>query len=217
MGLKDLFVKSEEMPVEEKKPLAKPTHKAATPSNVNNLVNGAVTVTQTEKNEFTEFLNEVYKKGNFAGPDFQEFTDALKNLAGQQIPENIKFTTVFSILQAQGLTKARLLETGQKYVDLINSQVSGFTNEINGVLTTQVGDKKKKADLLTSENGEIEKQIQALRDKKDKNAELIFKINNEINEQTLSLQSKKAAFEAAAEDFVTDIRGNIEKMNLYIA
>lgn len=220
MSLKSLFIKDNETSENVSEPSNSLKKPVSQPKTVNFIVNPVVTVptvTVEEKNEFTEFLNEVYKKGNFPGPDYQEFTDAIKNMAAQQVPENMKFSMAYSVFQTQGLTKARLLETGKKYLDLIQSQISEFSDEINVIMNKEVGEKKKKCEQIQKDNAQIEKEIQILNERKNKNNEVIFSITNEINEQTLLLQNKKAAFEAAANDFINEVNGNLEKINSYIA
>lgn len=217
MSLKNLFVKeSTEKEVPKKAPTftSKPTPIVAGVNNINNP--SVALVSAEETNEFTAFLDEVYQKGNFPGPDYQEFTDALKTLAGQQIPENIKFISVFAGLQVQGVTKARLLETAGKYIALINSQVTGFTSEINKKLANEIGGKQKTAESLLKENQEIDAQIAKLAEKKAKNAETILAINNEVNEETSSLNIKKASFEQAANNFINNVQSNIDKINTYL-
>lgn len=214
-GLMSLFVKEDENEVAVEKTTT-PTKPSLQPTSLGSvsLVNSPVSV--SERNEFTEFLSKIYEQGNFPGPDYQEFTDALKEVENEPMDEKSKFSTIFVGFKVQGVTKARLLETGNKYVALINDQVSGFNAEIDNVLNTEVAQKQNKVNEILQENIEIENQMRLLTEKKNKNNEIVQKINQEVNEQVSALNIKKASFAAAANDFISNIKANIEKIRQYL-
>lgn len=219
MSFKNLFVKKDE-DVEIEKPASKIPLNFQQPASLNTLATpsqfATATVSAAEKNEFAEFLNSVYQQGNFPGPDYQEFTDAIKTMDAQPIPENVKFTAIFAGFQVQNVTKARLIETGNKYIEMINEQVSGFNGEIEKTLTTEVAEKQNSASKIAKENDEIEKQMVALTEKKNRNAEAIQKLNAEVNEQTTSLSVKKSSFKMAADEFIAIVQSNIQKIKTYL-
>ncbi len=215
-GFGSLFFKEDDS-TEEVKEVAKeqPKKTSSTPTSVGS-VNLVSPVSNAERNEFAEFLNGIYQQGNFPGPDYQEFTDALKEVENEPMDEKSKFTTIFVGFKVQGVTKSRLLDTGGKYVVQIEDQVKGFNSEIENVLNTEVAGKQAKVNEITNENAEIEKQMIALTEKKNKNNELAQKINSEINEQVSALNIKKASFVAAANDFIATIKTNLEKIKQYL-
>lgn len=221
-SLKGLFVKDEETPVIEEKVVEtekKPTPKPTSLGNVSLVEPTSLTtpvVSQKERNEFSEFLSSIYTQGNFSGPDYQEFTDALKEVENEPMDEESKFKTIFVGFKVQGVTKQRLLETGSKYIALIQEQVIGFNSEIDNVLKTDVTSKQEKIAAFTKENAEIETQMRQLTERKNKNNESIQKITNEVDEQVSALGMKKASFSAAANDFINTINGNIEKIKQYL-
>lgn len=223
MGLKDLFIKSnnedEETPVvETKKSTSKSTSvtKSSPITTPTSLGNPLVTVSTEQKNEFVDFLNEVYKKGNFQGPDYQEFTDAIKAMDSAPIDEKTKFNAIFAGFKVQGVTKTRLIDTAGKYITLIEKQSADVVAEIDKMLQQEVGAKQKDAARLTQENAEIEKQMIALTEKKNKNNELVVAINTEINEQVASLNTKRASCEAASTEFISKVKLNVEKISTYL-
>jgi hypothetical protein len=175
-----------------------------------------VGVSAAEKEEFVKFLNEVYQKGNFPGPDYQEFTDALKTMASVPMDERTKFTAIFAGFQVQGVNKARLVDTGLKYIDLIKGQSAGFNDEINTMLNTEVAEKQKRAQAYLDENQQIEQQMIALTEKKNKNVAQANQIMSDVNEQIATLNVKKNSFEAAAAEFIAEVQNNVEKIKLYL-
>jgi hypothetical protein len=222
MGLKDLFFKTDEFEeIQQSAKAQKPTKPAVAPTQATSLTATpsqftAPTISPEEKNEFVEFLNEVYKKGNFPGPDFQEFTDALKAMDSMPMDEKTKFNAVFAGFKVQGVSKAKLLETAGKYISMIQAQTSAFSKEIDNMLNTEVIEKQRKAEALAKENAEIEKQMIALTEKKNKNNEQAAAINGEITAQVSSLNVKKTSFEAAAADFTNRVQQTAQKIEQYL-
>lgn len=218
MSLSDLFIKKDkngetkeiktspnfQVPTSLKDTLATPTQFA------NNTASAA------EKNEFLAFLNGVYQQSNFPGPDYQEFTDAIKTMDAQPIPENVKFTAIFAGFQVQSVTKERLIETGTKYIEKINEQVTGFNEEIEKTLNSEVAEKQNTALKFSKENDEIEQQMISLTQKKNRNLETIQKLTAEVNEQTTTLSMKKASFKMAADEFIGIVQSNIQKIKTYL-
>lgn len=223
MSIKSLFVKEEDdVPVIEEQPKKKASSKptsiglssvtpAPSPSQF-----ATVGVSMEDKNEFAEFLNSVYEQGNFQGPDYQEFTDALKTMDSQPIPENVKFTAIYAGFQVQNVTKARLIDTGNKYMIMIDDQVTGFNAEIEKKLKTEIAAKQTEATKISTENDNIEKQMIALTEKKNKNVEAIQRLTSEVNEETSSLNIKKASFKLAADEFKAKVQDNLQKIKTYL-
>lgn len=222
MSLKSLFVKESDSE-EEVKPVKQKAVKpqTSTPSSISSTLSVTslptpVGVSAAEKEEFTKFLNEVYQKGNFPGPDYQEFTDALKTMANVPMDERTKFTAVFAGFQVQGVNKDRLINTGLKYIDLIKGQSAGFNDEITTMLNTEIADKQKRAQGFLDENAQIEQQMIALTEKKNKNVAQAQQINAEVNEQIATLNVKKNSMEAAVSEFIVDIQSHVDKIKLYL-
>lgn len=220
MGFKSLFVKDADDEIVESKSKKQTTPAFQAPQNISSLSStqqfSAPTISPQEKNEFSEFLNEVYQKGNFPGPDYQEFTDALKEMESTPMDDKTKFNAIYAGFKVQGVTKARLLETAQKYIGLIQGQVTDFSKEIDNMLSSDVVAKQKNIAQINKENEDIEKQMIALTEKKNRNTETIQKLTAEVSEQTFTLNSKKISFEAAASEFTSKVQTNMEKIKTYL-
>jgi hypothetical protein len=223
MKLKNLFVKEDENAALEeavKEVKGKNSIQPTSISSSNTLATpnqfASATVSAAEKNEFAEFLNGIYKEANFPGPDYQEFTDAINEMASSPMDEKTKFQAIYAGFKVQGCYRARLLETGSKYIVKINEQVDGFNAEIEKTLNTEVAAKQNKAMQIAKENDTIEQQMIALTEKKNKNIESIQKLTSEANEQASALNIKKSSFKLAADEFIAVVQSNMNKIQTYL-
>jgi small-conductance mechanosensitive channel len=173
-------------------------------------------ISTSDKEKYAQYLNQIYEKANFPGPDFQEYMMALDKVKSAAMDERTKFTTIYAGFEAQGVTKQRLIDTGNEYIKLIGEQVTGFNAEAEHIMTTEIGEKKRLADQLDHENNEIEKKMQMLTEQKIKNSEQMNKILSEINERTSSLNIEKSSFEAAANSFAASISACLDKIIQYL-
>jgi hypothetical protein len=223
MSLKSFFIKDEgesvlEKKVETKQPAKKPTNLGSNGSDLKAEVNKHSTLMSLNQspNEFTDFLNNVYQQGNFLGPDYQEYTDALKESESLAVDEKTKFVMIFGGFKAMGLTKAKLLETGRAYVELIEAQRNGFNDTVARELQNEVGSRKNKIEDLENSNAEIEKQMIAMNALKNENALRIDQLSKEAVSITDQFSSKKMAFNSAADDFINKVDANLTKIQTYL-
>jgi len=224
MAFKDLFVKNDETEA-TKKPVVKtetkrPTIVTTTPSSVLsvNALPTPVNVTQQEIDEFTQYLMGVYEKGNFPGPDYQEFMSAVNEVSSSDpsLKDATTFKTVFAGFKVQGVKKERLLQTAQAYIDMIKNESLAFGQTIDNKLATEVGDKRNRADSLLKQNDEIEKQIASMNEKKARNVETANALIAEVSEQESTFVAKKSGFEIAANKFISEVQTNVQKITTYL-
>lgn len=222
MALKDLFFtsdeKKEEKPIVTKSAPAKttPTQLGSNFAIPQQNFQTPVTPTVDASNEFLQYLQEVYQKGNFQGPDYQEFIDGINSLANEAIDERTKFVTAFVGFKVQGVTKEKLVDTAKKYIDMIEAQRNEFKATIENTLNQEVGDKQQKLESLKAENLKIEEQMQQLTALRNKNNEQYQKLSLEISEDVQILKQKEAGFNAAADIFVKNVHENMNKIQTYL-
>lgn len=216
----------EDKPVEAKKKTTTPSKTSTVPTSLSSIsqVSSAPTVTQEtaslsneETEQFVEYLDEVYKKGNFPGPDFQEYVDALELIASAPMDERTKYTTIFATFKVQGITKERLIDTGTKYIKMIKDQESAFKSDVDKILTTEIPQKKNQIEILKKESTEIDNQMRQLNERKLKNNEAMQKITHDVDIEIAKLNSKKAGFEQVAQRFVAVIQDRINKIQEYLS
>ncbi len=145
----------------------------------------------------------------FQGTDFKEFIDSKVDVEAIA-DEETKYRTAFNVLKRTGLTKERLISTGQQYLSLIEHDLKGFNDVFMQQYKTDVEQKEmllqKKAEELQALNG----KIAAL------NKE-IKQTSQEIIQSKDNLNSNKNSFILAGENKKTEIKAELQKINQYFS
>ena len=88
---------------------------------------GAIAEPLPEHEQYFERLIEDANTKNpmFQGIDFKEFVDSKLDIDGIT-DEVLRYQTAFNIFKSSGLTKAKLLSTGQEYLNIIGKDLNDF-------------------------------------------------------------------------------------------
>lgn len=141
----------------------------------------------------------------FQGPDFKEFIDSKLDI-DDIIDENIKYSTAFNALKSTGLTKEKLLSTGQEYLNVIGRDLNAFQSAHAQQYKKEVGPKE----LLMQKKAE---ELQALTQRMNT---LKSEINQLTQDMTLSkekLNILKNSFLLAGEKKQKEIQTELRKIS----
>ncbi len=159
---------------------------------------------------FENLIEEANAKNPvFQGTDFKEFIDSKIDVEAIA-DEETKYRTAFNVLKRTGLTKERLISTGQEYINLIDHDLRGFNDAFLQQYNTQV---EQKDQLL-------EKKAQELKALNDKTASLnneIKQMSQEIIQSKDKLNSNKNSFILAGESKKTEIKAELQKIDQYFS
>ncbi|RYY19810.1 MAG: hypothetical protein EOO04_21250, partial [Chitinophagaceae bacterium] len=88
---------------------------------------GTITGPMPEHEQYFEKLIDEANSKNplFQGADYKEFIDSKIDI-DDIADESIRYKTAFNILKNSGLTKEKLLSTGQEYLNLIGRDLNAF-------------------------------------------------------------------------------------------
>ena len=114
----------------------------------------------------------------FAGADFKEFVDSKIDI-DDITDEAVKYQTAFNILKNHGLTKEKLMSTGQEYLNIVGRDLNAFQGAHAQLYKKELGQKdelvKKKAEelqmilqrvnVLNSEINQLTQDINITKDK----------------------------------------------------
>lgn len=190
------------------------------PNSNNNIISpnpGMAVPAGGDTQEFIDYFKKVFADANIPGPDFNEFVSALDMLKAQPMDEQSKYVSIFASMTVQGVTKQRLIDTAQVYIDKFAEKHQSFTAALQDMNDNEIGGRQAAMDNLAKENNDIDVEMKRLADKKMANAEEINKMNMELNEQSTKLSIKKTNFESTYNKMVNEIKVTVENIKRYIA
>jgi hypothetical protein len=170
---------------------------------------GTITGPMPEHEQYFEKLiaDANAKNPLFQGTDYKEFVDSKIDI-DDIADEAIRYKTAFNILKNSGLTKEKLLSTGQEYLNVIGRDLNAF----QGAHSQQFQKEVEQKELL------IDKKVQELQALTIKLNELKKEINqasSEINLTKEKLNTTKNSFLLAGENKQKEIQTELEKIAYY--
>jgi methionine aminopeptidase len=157
---------------------------------------------------FDNLIEEANAKNPlFQGTDYKEFVDSKIDL--DAIPdEATKYKTAFNVLKSTGLTKEKLISTGQEYINIIGRDLNAF----QGAHSQQYQKEVKQKELLIQKKAE---ELKALNEKiAALNAE-IKQISQEATQTKDQLNLIRNSFLMAGEHKQREIYNELQKINQY--
>jgi chromosome segregation ATPase len=145
----------------------------------------------------------------FKGTDFKEFIDSKIDVESIT-DEETKYKTAFNVLKRTGLTKEKLVTTGQQYINLIDHDLKGFNEAYLQQFKTEVEQKEALLTKKTEELRLLNEKITALNND-------MKKLSQEINESRGKLTSNKDAFISAGESKKAELKAELQKINQYFS
>ena len=177
-----------------------------TPSQATNSSNSSAS------NDYHKYFENLIEEANakspmFQGTDFKEFIDSKIDVEAIA-DEDMRYKTAFNVLKRTGLTKEKLVTTGQEYIKLIDQDLKGFTDAYN---------QQYKADVETQEQLLQRKaeELQALNDKISALNQEMKQMSEQVVQNKEKLSSNKNAFISAGEEKKNEIQMELQKINQY--
>ena len=167
---------------------------------------GTITGPLPEHEQYFERLIEEANAKNplFQGTDFKEFVDSKVDI-DDIADETIRYRTAFNVLKSTGLTKEKLLATGQEYLNLIGRDLNAFQGAHAQQYKKEVGQKEQLIQKKAEELQTLTQRINGLK------AE-INQLTQEINVTKDKLDTVKNSFLLAGEKKQTEIQTELEKI-----
>lgn len=163
----------------------------------------------TEHKAYFENLIEEANAKNplFAGTDFKEFIDSKSDIDAIT-DEAMRYRTAFSVLKRTGLTKERLLSTGQEYLNLIGRALNSY----QGAFAQQYQKEVKGKEQLLQQKAT---DVQALNEKIATLKNEMKQLSDDITVSKQKLDANKSSFLAAGEIKQTEIQQELQKIDQY--
>ena len=157
---------------------------------------------------FEKLIDEANVKNPvFQGTDYKEFVDSKVDIDDIQ-DEAIRYRTAYNVLKSTGLTKEKLLSTGQEYLNLIGRDLNAFQS----AYTQQYQKEVRQKELLIQKKAE---ELQALTLKINALKTEMNQITQDINLTKDKLNTTKNSFLLAGENKQKEIQTELQKIAQY--
>jgi capsule polysaccharide export protein KpsE/RkpR len=164
--------------------------------------------------KFMQHFDELFDQANLPGPDYYEFAKMCQAMSA--LPDDTKFVAAFSGLQVQGLTKAKLLESAQHYISIIDEDATKFNTAIDQKILADV---KQKRDIIEQKKKALADKVQLIEQLQaelaNDNTEIVT-LSSEANEQERKATEKGAIYKQACQTKKDQITGDLSKINNHI-
>lgn len=162
-----------------------------------------------EHQQYFENLMEEANAKNplFQGTDFKEFMDSKIDVEAIA-DEPTRYRTAFNVLKRTGLTRERLLSTGQEYINIIGREMNAFQSTNSQQYQKDV----KQKELLLQKKAE---ELKALNERIAVLNQEIGKLSQEIVQTKDTLNATKNSFLLAGENKQQEINNELQKIAQY--
>jgi hypothetical protein len=167
---------------------------------------GIITEPLPEHEQYFERLIEEANTRNplFQGTDYKEFVDSKLDIDDIQ-DEAIRYQTAYNVLKSTGLTKEKLLSTGQEYLNLIGRDLNAFQSAHAQQYQKEV---RPKEELIQKKAQELQALTQRLTTLKAE----INQISQEITLTKDKMNTTKNSFLLAGENKQREIQTELQKI-----
>ena len=157
---------------------------------------------------FEKLIDEANAKNPiFQGTDYKEFVDSKVDIDDIQ-DEALKYKTAYNVLKSTGLTKEKLLSTGQEYLNLIGRDLNAFQSAYTQQYQKEVRQKEQLIQKKSEELQALTLKINALKSE-------INQITQDINLTKDKLNTTKNSFLLAGENKQKEIQTELQKIAHY--
>ncbi|PWK27405.1 hypothetical protein LV89_01718 [Arcicella aurantiaca] len=169
--------------------------------------------------KFVDHFVQLIENSNLKGPDYFEYMQALKSLAGLGLPEDKQYQAAWASFKAMGgITDVSVLSTtANQYVGILDTDRQNFLKDVENAISQKVGGLKNDLKTTQDENETLAKQIIELQNRINANSEKITKITGDISEQSAKITANKNNYEITYSSFVEQIKGDIAKIQQYLS
>lgn len=158
---------------------------------------------------YAKIIDEAFDKVDLPGPDFLEFYKTLKSIENQPLPIQQKYILAFSGFSVMGLTKDKIIQTSDIYLNAIEKERAEFKKGLDHYQMIEIQAKSDQSAKLAEENNKLQKRIQD-------NMSNISKLNIEVAQNTQNLATKQQSFNNTIETEKASILTIINNIKTYL-
>jgi len=214
--LKGIFIEEDESGTSSgSKPVPKSSQKGDTPSATPQKSNLDKTTGQPS-DRFVAMLFKAIEDNNLEGFDYLEFKQSLQSLSKIEVDEAKRFQNAFAMASTMGLTKKKLFDSAQHYVDVLGTEEKKFAQAFVKQRDAQIKNREQRSVTLQKSIRSKEEQIVALQKEIEKERAQLATVESDIDAAMAKVDSTKDGFYGSYNLVLDQIKKDIEKMNIYL-
>ncbi len=163
-----------------------------------------------------ESLTRALDKNNLPGFDYLEFKLSLGKLAQMNLPEEMAYKSAYATASTVGLTKEKLLTTGQHYRKVLFDEKEQFNVALQGQLQKRVNNKQEEVVKLKAQILAWQEQIVNLQNQIAKSQATIDDADNEVAGEMKKIQTTKDSFEHTHQSIMNQIELDLQNIQKYL-
>ena len=153
-----------------------------------------------------KFLTNALEKNNLPGFDYLEFKQSLTALAAMNMDQETAIKSAFATASTMGLTKDKLVETSQHYVQVLDNEKKSFTDAMQKRLQQRVTGKQDEVNKLKGQIEQHREKIRQLEEQITKWQNTIDTADETINAEKTKIEETRDQFETAHQAILNEIR-----------
>ncbi len=166
--------------------------------------------------KFSEILLGALEKNNQPGFDYFEFRQALRNLAKMPMDEQTRFQSAYAMAQTMGATPAALVESAKGYLNVLSGEQARFNEAHQQQRAKLIGNREDEVKNIEAMMVQKTEQIKQLTQQIEEHRQRADQIRKELQDSTVKIENTKADFEATFQSVVSQMQGDVEKMQQYL-
>ncbi len=167
---------------------------------------------------FIDHFADVLAKANLPGPDYFEFRETLRGLAGLGLPEDKKIQVAWASFKAMsGVTDSAVLRNAAaQYLTIIRQDRDAFMRTADVTLAQRTNALQAEEAQLKADIDAKTRQLADIQARLKDNANRLRQINTELTEESTKIQQNRTNFEAAYETVSSQIAADVEHIKTYL-
>jgi len=157
-------------------------------------------------------LSKAIEKADLPGEDYLEYIQAVQSLKDLPLSDEMKFKTAFSTLSTRGLTYAKILESADYYLKILENEKTKFYEAFSAKSKDLVNKNTQEIANLQNQNKKKAEQIAKLTAEIEANNKKVSILKNKVQESEVKLKTTESEFNFTYEFMASKIKSNIEKV-----
>jgi hypothetical protein len=166
--------------------------------------------------KYADHFEKLLEQANQPGPDYYEFSLALKNMANLGLTEDKLYQATYATFQAMGGSTQLLLHTAQQYIQMLRDNQADFERQVQEKTDHSVGQKGQERDSLVAANQQYVQQILDLQARIEANNARVALLNEEISVDAAKIHNQQNNYQATLAQFVGRIENDMSKIKQHL-